>query len=791
MPITVGTLGRLLGVVQQGRDIVFSFESSDLAVTPLLPNLLRHTWIPRHWRLYTERVSGPYAARRQLWPAVSRATIVETAETVRVRCGEILLDATRDPFHLRYSTLDGETFLEELPAGGLSWSYWDYALRFHLAPGDHFYGMGQVDQLDDPVDLDHRGHRREVWNQHSPPAITILPAVYSLRGYGLLVDNPRRATWDLGQSDSSVLSYTAGGGGLQYYVFFGPGLPRLLHTYLELTGHPPMPPRWALGLLQSRYGYRNRRELEEIARTFRDKRLPCDALILDVYWFREMGDLAFDPLDWPDAPDMIARLREQGFRIMLIEEPYVTTRSSNFHDALSSGYLARHYDGAPYTFDFWPGQCALLDFSNPAACAWWTEKHRPLLEMGVGGWWADLNEPAKHYPDMRHQAGSAPMVHNLTALSIHQSVFEAVQRYAPRQRTFILSRSAFAGSQRYGAALWSGDVDMTFAALRKQAAVGLSTGMAGFPLWGTDIGGFGFEGKCSPELYARWFQFGAFSPLCRPHGDQTELREPWQFGPEIEAICLKYLRLRYRLLPYIYTALHEACVSGIPLMRALVLEFPNDPQVLNLSDQYLFGPEILVAPVMDEGATGRSVYLPAGEWIDFWNDAAHTGCQSLDVAAPLDTLPLFVRRGAIIPVGPDVQHSSQSAGEELTLELYRGADRSFVLYEDDGETTDYQNGDCAETPIDVTAAPGFLTCRIGEPRGNFAPAKSARTVLINVHCQPQVRAVVCDGGPLDPLPDAETFDRLQSGWWWDRAHGILKLKSPRTLPTLTVRVSDY
>lgn len=512
-----------------------------------------------------------------------------------MECGELVVEATRDPFHLRYSTTNRETFLEEVPEGGLRWSYWDYDLRFRLAPEDHFYGMGQMDQLDEPVDLDHRGHRREIWNQHSPPAATILPALQSLRGFGLLVDNPRRATWDLGYSDPSVFSYRATGGGLQYYVSYGPDLSRLLRTYLELTGYPPMPPRWVLGLLQSRYGYRNRRELESIARTFRDKRLPCDGLILDLYWFREMGDLAFDSLDWPEAQEMIAHLKEQGFHLMLIEEPYLTTRSRNYHEALSRGYLAKRYDGSPYTFDFWPGECALLDFSNPAARDWWTEKHRALIQMGIGGFWTDLNEPAKHYQDMLHYAGSAAMVHNLAALSTHQSVFEAMERYAPRQRTFILSRSAFAGSQRYGVALWSGDVDMTFASLRKQATVGLSTGLAGFPMWGTDIGGFGFDGKCSAELYVRWFQFGVFCPVCRPHGDQTEVREPWQFGPEVESICRKYLELRYHMLPYIYTAVHQACAIGTPIMRPLVFEFPQDPAVLNISDEYLFGSEILVA----------------------------------------------------------------------------------------------------------------------------------------------------------------------------------------------------
>jgi alpha-glucosidase len=788
MPITVGTLGRLVAVAHRGKDVVFSFESSDLILTPLMPNVVRHTWVPKHWRLYVEPTVGSYAVPRRLWPAGPRATIEETPRTIRVKCGELLLEATRDPFHLRYATLEGQTFLEEVREGGLSWSYWDYALRFELDSSDHFYGLGQTDQRDEPFDFDHRGHRHEVWNQHSPPAVTILPALHSLRGYGLLVDNPRRATWDLGYRDPSTFTYEAGGGGLQYYVFFGPDLPRLLRTYLELTGFPPMPPRWTLGLLQSRYGYRNRAELEMIARTFREKRLPCDALILDVYWFREMGDMAFDPLDWPEAPEMIARLKQQGFHLMVIEEPYITTRSRNYAEALANGYLARRYDGSPYTFDFWPGECGLIDFSNPAAREWWTRKHQPLLEMGVSGWWTDLNEPAKHYHDMLHAAGSAPMVHNLVAPWIHQSIFEAGQRYTPAARTFILSRSAFAGSQRYGAALWSGDVDMTFAALRMQVAVGLNTGLAGFPVWGSDIGGFGFAGACSAELYVRWFEFGAFCPLFRPHGDQTEMREPWQFGPEVESICRKYLDLRYRLLPYIYTALHEACTRGTPLMRPLVLAHPHDPAVSNIGDEYLFGAEILVAPITEEKATSRRVYLPAGEWIDFWSEAAYQGARWIDVAAPLDTLPLFIREGAIIPLGPVMQYSSERDLDPLTIAIYRGINRTFTLYEDDGETFAYLSGRYAETDIELLEGSGDCTCLIGERRGGFGSA-GLRTVVLEIHRQPRPRSIICNGAPHDAFTDAGLLHAAPSGWWWDEARAILTIKLPVSTESATVQVS--
>ena len=584
MPITSGRLGRLQTVSRRGADVVFTFESSDLVLTPLMPNVIRHRWVPAHWRLHAQTPAEGHAVARTDWPAVE-AGVTQTSDVVRLRTAEIVVEGARDPFCLRYYAPDGRTLLEEVAEGGLSWSYWDYALRYRLGAEDHFYGTGQPDQLVEGLGLDHRGRLLEIWNRHSPPAAMVFPAFINPRGYGLLVDNPYRARWDLGHSDPLTFSYQARGGGLQYYFFRAPDLSGLLRTFMELTGFPPHPPRWVFGLLQSRYGYRTREELETIARTFRARGLPCDALILDLYWFAQMGDLAFNPAAWPNPAEMINRLSEQGFRVIVIEEPYITEQSASYAQAQAGGYLAKHYDGAPYTFEFWPGRCALIDFSNPAAREWWTEKHRSLMALGIAGWWADLNEPTRHFEDMAHYGGSATAVHNLTALSMQQAIFAAHRRHAADRRVFILSRSGFPGSQRYGAALWSGDVDMTFAALRKQVAVGLSAGMAGIPFWASDIGGFGFAGKCTTELYIRWFQFGAFSPLCRPHGDQTELREPWHFGAECEAICRKYLELRYRLLPYIYSAAHEACTTGVPLMRPLVLDFPDDPQVLDLCDQ--------------------------------------------------------------------------------------------------------------------------------------------------------------------------------------------------------------
>jgi alpha-glucosidase (family GH31 glycosyl hydrolase) len=789
MPITVGRLGRLHKVSQRGNDLVFSFESSDLLLTPLLPNVIRHTWVPTHWRLYTESVKESHAAVRRYWPAGPQPIVLEGPDSIRVRMGDFHIEATREPFHLRYCSADDSPLLEEIEQGGLSWSYWDYELRYKLAAQDHFYGMGQADQLAGPLELDHRGHRREVWNQHSPPAVTIFPALLSLCGYALLMDNASRAVWDLGCTDSGTFSYQARGGGLQYYVVLGPGLPRLLKTILELTGYPPLPPRWALGLLQSRYGYRNRQELEDIAQSFRERQLPCDALILDVFWFREMGDLAFDPQRWPDAAAMIARLKRQGFHTVVIEEPYLTRESRNYPQALARGYLARHYDGSPYLFDFWPGECGLFDFSNPAAREWWSQLHKPLFQIGIDGWWTDLNEPAKHFQDMIHHGGPAAAVHNLIAAWMQQSVYDAHQRYAPERRNFILSRAGFPGSQRYGAALWSGDVEKTFASLRKQVAVGLSVGLTGIPLWGSDIGGFGFGGECTPELYARWFQFSAFCPLCRPHGDQKELREPWQFGPEIETICRQYLQLRYRLLPYLYNAAREACLNGIPIMRALVLDYPDDPSVLNLSDEYLFGPEILVAPILEEGAVQRNVYLPQGNWIDYWTEKTYSGPCLITAQAKLDRLPLFIRQGAIIPMGSVMQYSSQKPLHPLILEVYRGQDRSLTLYEDDGESTAYHNGEYSETIFQVTHSVEELTCRLGQTKGKYRGSRPERTIILNIHQQLAVADVTCGAESVPPMHAEESMNQAPTGWFLDQRRRVLSIKLLPANMARTVRVT--
>lgn len=721
-----------------------------------------------------------------------------------IRLGRIVVHVTRAPFRLEYfdGGLDGgpggrlggspdqRPFLSEKTSGGLRWDGWKFSLNFALGEDEHFYGLGQGDQLKGRVNLDHRGSCVHIWNQHNPrPARLTFPFVLSTRRYGLFVDNAHRALFDFGVSDPETFSYIADGGIPDYYVILGNDLYDVLSGYTSLTGRPALLPRWALGYLQSRFGYRDRAEVEELASTFRAKKIPCDGIILDLFWFKHMGDLAFNKKEWPEPGKMIAGLAERGFRVVVIEEPYLTPKSKNFEPAGRLGYLCKRANGSTYVFPFWGGEAGLVDFTSPAARAWWAARHRTLFKLGIAGWWTDLNEPEVHLPDMVHHGGPAHSVHNLQALQMIQAVYAASQRYAPGKRVFIMSRSGWAGMQRYGATTWSGDVAASFSALANQPALGLNMGLAGVAGWNTDIGGF--WGDPSPELYVRWMQFGCFNPICRPHGAQSA-REPWAFGEEAELIVTEYIKLRYRLLPYLYSYMHQSYATGAPLMRPLILEFPDDEKVTSLSDEYLFGKEILVAPVLEEGGIKREVYLPAGVWHDFWTGRRYVGPAVLEVPAPLAILPLFIRGGAIIPLAGEMDFTGQCRWDNLTLDVYPapGRDGCLELYEDDGETTAYTRGEYSLTTIRCRADPQKIMIEIGPPCGTFPFMTVTRDWLLKVHSdKAPSRVTLLEGEGRERDLPLQTGPSLAAGWWVDKAAGCVLVMVPQAAGGCAVKMN--
>ncbi|QXJ37784.1 Alpha-xylosidase [Parageobacillus caldoxylosilyticus] len=651
----------------------------------------------------------------------------ENEITVSIPKGRAVI--SKVPFGIRFFNETGREVTRSADTAAYQFDGWKSRISFQFSGDERIYGLGESDLNQDDVRLNHRGTIRPIWNKHLPsPSRLMIPVIYSSEGYGLFVDNPWVARFDFGVEKEDIWFYEAEGGTITYYLFLGQELKDLVSQYVELTGRPEIPPLWTFGYLQSKFGYKSRQEVEELAETFRQKRIPCDSIILDLYWFKKMGDMCFDRIAFPQPEKMIAGLRGKGFHPIVIEEPYVTKESRLFPEGDRIKVFAKKQNGETYLFPFWAGESALVDFTDPFAKQWWADQHKELIEMGIEGWWTDLNEPEVHSPDMVHHDGPAQKVHNIFALEMHKSLALAHEQNCPERRLFIMSRSGWAGSQRYGVGVWSGDVESTWTDLKKQLSVALSMSLVGLPLWNSDIGGFKGN-EPSPELYVRWIQFGAFTPIMRPHGAHQN-REPWAFGEETEKIVKNFIEWRYRFLPYIYSCAFETYRTGIPYMRPMVMEVPEDLNCTEICDQFFIGSNLLVAPVLEEGATSRKVYLPEGLWYDVWTWQSVEGGRTIEADAPLDRIPIYAKAGSIIPTLPVMQHAEERSWDKMTIIVYPGRNGEFLLYEDDGKTTAYKRGEYRTMSFSQKNLDGKIIVNIGAGTGSYPESVEQRTYHI-------------------------------------------------------------
>jgi alpha-glucosidase len=653
----------------------------------------------------------------------------------------------------------------------------------------HFFGLGHGGKQ-----FDRLGETRHFWNSHlghGPGSDFGVPLLVSNRGYALFFDNASDALLIVGRTDGEPqLAYWGEGGRLDWYYLQGGDLKGVMAEAAELLGRAPLPPRWALGYLQSTRHFDDASEVLQLPRRMREKRIPCDAIIyLSTYgdalgWNRGVGHLEFQPDLFPDPAATLHEIRRQGFRAITHEYPVLHEHSPLYAEALHLGYLlSEGYDRVmpadrPHA-DFHEGQ-RFIDFSNPAARSWWWAQHRSLAEMGVEGWWLDGGEGPSATATLHEGTGSP--VHNLYDRLRFQAFAGGEAADLPDRRPFLLCRSGAAGMQQYAAGCWSGDVNNTFATLEAQVPLGLNTGLSGIPYWGTDIGGFFHPIPESAELYARWFQFGAFCPIFRAHGWVWREHLPWAHGPEVEAICRRYAELRYRLLPYTYTLAWQAHTLGLPLMRPLVLGYPDDPRVWDLGSEYLWGDDLLVAPVTREGATAWPVYLPRGGWYDFWTQQHYAGPAGVTVDAPLDRLPLFVRAGSIVPLAPPAQYDGERPWDEITLLIHPEGRSRADIYEDDGHTNAYGQGHFALTPVTCEAQPTRITVCIGEPIGDRVMIPPNRTYVLQLMAGRPQRVLFEGTGYLDYRESGTE----QSSCYWhdDRCFTYVRVEASRATISL-------
>jgi alpha-glucosidase len=781
-PVTRGA-GSGARFERRGATLGFSSAAGPIGVTVCSPRIVRVT-------LGASRAPEiSYVAPRSWAPASFEIT---EGEVVRLATSDLQLDVETEPLRLTFGDPAGAWLLREPADGGMAVEPGPdgsarVRARFTFSGEQHFYGLGQGGGR-----LDRLGQARQLWNSHlghGPGSDIGIPLLISSRGYALFFDNPSEAVLAVGRSDNGVrIDYTAEAGALTWYFLIAPDLRALMGEVTDLLGRAPMPPRWALGFLQSTRHFDDTAELRRLPRTLREKRIPCDALIyLSSYgeakgWNRGVGHLEFQPDLWPQPAALLDEVRAQHFEFITHEYPVLHEESPLFAEAEARGYLlATGYErGTGGVANYRQGQ-RHLDFSDPAVCAWWWAAHRELVRLGVGGWWLDGGEGPPATATLA--GGSGTQLHNIYDRFRHQAFAEGEAAARPEQRPFLLCRSGAAGMQRFGASTWSGDINNDFPTLDAQIPLGLNTGLSGVPYWGTDVGGFFHPIPETGELYARWFQLGAFSPIFRSHGWVWREHVPWAHGPEVETICRRYTELRYRLLPYTYTLAWQAHTQGLPLMRPLVLNYPDDPRTWTLDHQYLWGDDLLVAPVTREGASAWPVYLPRGSWFDFWTGERHEGPRGVTVEAPLDRLPLLVRGGAILPLGPVVQHTGERPLDEVTLQIYPEGTSRFELYEDDGRSNAYRRGGYALTLITCIAGADRVTIRIAAPAGDRSVVPAHRRYRLRLWVA-RPRAVAVEGAGELPHTGGDV-DR--AGWCMDEA-GFLCVRPPDRSP-LTVVVT--
>jgi alpha-glucosidase (family GH31 glycosyl hydrolase) len=775
----------------EGRDgstLNFQEGGSRIAVTVLTPRIVR-----MEVEGDGQGAGESFLAPRDRGPA---AFEMLEGEPLRLVTSDLQVEVSTKPLRLAFTDRSGDCLIREPADGGMSVEpAGDGSRRSRLrecltfSGEQHFYGLGQGGG-----DLDRLGVTRQLWNTHlghGPGSDMAVPLLLSSRGYALFFDNPADGAIAVGRSDNGVrVVYTAEAGALVWYFLIAPDLRGVMAEVADLLGRPPLPPRWALGYLQSTRHFDDADELRRLPRTIREKRIPCDALIyLSSYgealgWNRGVGHLEFQPGLWRDPAALLAEMRAQHFEVITHEYPVLHEGSPLFAEAEARGYLlAEGYERTNGTgANYRQGQ-RYIDFSNPAAHAWWWAAHRELRDLGVAGWWLDGGEGPPAAASLH--GGDGRLLHNIYDRLRHEAFAAGEAADRPDQRVFLLCRSGAAGMQRLGASCWSGDINNDFRTLEAQIPLGLNTGLSGIPYWGTDVGGFFHPIPETGELYARWFQLGAFSPIFRSHGWVWREHVPWAHGPEVEAICRQYAELRYRLLPYTYTLAWQAHAHGLPLMRPLVLNYPDDPRVWSLGHQFLWGDDLLVAPVTREGATAWPVYLPAGTWYDFWTGARHEGPGGVTVEAPLPRLPLLARAGAIVPTGPVVQHTGERPLDELTLLIYPGGSSRFELYDDDGRSNAYRRGRYTLTPIEQATDAGGVTVRIGEPAGDRSVVEASRRYLIELRLD-RPQAVTVEGH--GELPRLAGPDRAGPGWWVD-GRGVAVVRLPdRPVAPMTARI---
>ncbi|MFT3823831.1 MAG: glycoside hydrolase family 31 protein [Chitinophagaceae bacterium] len=741
--------------------------------------------------------------------------VEEQAQAYEIFTDWLRVRVNKSPFRLQIFDKYQKLLLNDFEDKGLLKDSNRIAAYKMLRFDEQFFGLGEKSGP-----LNRRGRMYTMWNSDKPcygvtedPLYKSIPFFLSSYRYGIFFDNTYKSVFKFGTESNDYYSFEAPGGDMVYYFIAGRDYKQIISQYTQLTGNPIMPPQWALGFSQCRGMYTNEALARNTADEFRKRKIPCDIIYQDIGWSDGLMNFDWSPERYSNPKGMLQRLDSMGFKMIVSQDPVISQKTAkqwkeadSLHYFTTDSRTGKSYD-MPWP---WGGNAGVVDFTKPQVADWWGAYQQKPLNDGVRGFWTDMGEPAWSNEDatdrlfMKHHLGMHDEIHNVYGFTWDKVVKEQFEKRNPGKRIFQMTRSAYAGLQRYTFG-WSGDSGNGYNVLDgwsqmgNQVAMGLSAGMGLIPFWTCDISGYCgdiTDHEAMAELYIRWMQFGVFTPLSRAHHEGNHAAEPWVFGKQAEDLSREAINLKYRLFPYIYTYAREAHDKGLPLMRALLLEYPDDPETFKADNEFLFGKELLVAPVVKKGAVTRKVYLPEGEWIDF-NDGktVYDGEQEIIYKAPLNVIPLFVKKGSVIPMMPLMQYIGEKKSYPVFLEVYPANENQqagFELYEDDGETTAYLTNSGSRTLFTCTTGKDRYKLSIGERRTDgFTPGKRNYVVKLHLSRKPtgvkqaQKSIVAVAGNQLLQRIDKD-FGTLV--WSWDEASKTCTVKIPDTGKAVSLEV---
>jgi alpha-glucosidase len=750
-------------------------DNSQVQLTILAPDLIRvraafTTPIPQR--------DHSWAIAKDDW-ATPRWSLNETTAVITITTDEIEVAISRSPLLIEFRDArthqvlnSDERPMSYDPKGQLAKIMFDPKAGMFVAAAkklgfdEHFYGLGEKASR-----LDKRRSAFVNWNSDTPgyiegkdPIYQTIPFYIGLQrgiAYGIFFDNSYRSYFNFGQSSQQRAWFGAEGGEMNYYFFYGPSIKKILGRYADLTGHMPLPPLWALGNQQSRWSYYPDTMVEEVVSEYRKRDLPLDVVHLDIDYMNGYRVFTFDKERFPDPKGLTEKLRRQGVKVVTIVDPGVKHASGEgyhaFDQGLEKNFFQHRRNGDLFVPKVWPGNSVFVDYTMPEARRWWGDLHRVYTDNGVAGIWNDMNEPAdfvdqtgKNQLDVVSYDEGEKTTHaknrNTFALLMARATYEGLERLRPERRPYVITRAAYAGIQRFST-MWTGDTNSTWESLSLNIPMFTSLGLSGEPFVGSDIGGF--IGRGNGELLVRSYQVGFLAPFCRNHKQNDGYdQEPWRFGKYYEDIIRKYLKLRYALLPFLYTTLEEAHRTGVPVFRPLLLNYQDDPNTYNLDDQFMIGNDLLVTPILKPDLTHRRVYLPAGTWYDYWTNQKYTGGTMISVEAPLETVPMFVRAGAIIPSGPSLNYVGEKPVDPIMFNIYPNDKGTATgsLYEDDGLSPGYKTGAFRRTTLSARRGARGFVVSIGAAEGSYNPGpRKFDLVLKSSERQSKVVTVVDNG----------------------------------------------